>query len=241
MKNTELDSRLMACADFVRRGSVAADIGSDHAYLPIYLVKNGICPKAIASDVNKGPINRAKINIAEAGLEDKICTLLADGLDKASVLCPDDIIIAGMGGELIRDILNASEYVKNKDVRLILQPMTMSDVLREYLYVSGYDILDEKVCVAAGKCYQIICAHFDGVSKQVDTTELTLGLPTIAKIKSGNGGETEKYYIEHTKRGAQIRLHGMENSKEPDTALIDKEKKLILLCDELLKHFKEDK
>ena len=241
MKNTGLDERLMACADFVRPGSVAADIGSDHAYLPIYLVKNGICPKAIASDINEGPINRAKINIAEAGLENKICTLLADGLDKAAGLSPDDVIIAGMGGELIRDIIDVSVYVKNNDIRLILQPMTMSDVLREYLYAGGYDILDEKVCVAAGKCYQIICAHFDGISKEFDETELTIGIPTIKKIKNGNGGETEKYYIEHTKRGAQIRLRGMESSKEPDGALIEKEKKLIILCDELMKCFKEDK
>lgn len=236
----ELDSRLKACADFVRKGSVAADIGSDHAYLPIYLVKNGICPSAVASDINKGPVERARINIMVAGLSAKITTLLADGLDKACALSPDDIIIAGMGGELIRDIIDASDYVKNEKLRLILQPMTMPEVVRSYLCEKGFNIIGEKVCVAAGKCYQIICAEYDGVCRTMSESELIIGRATIQKIERGEGTSVEKLYIEHLQNGAKIRINGMSRSKSPDHTLIAREKVLADKCTELLKYFKEN-
>lgn len=240
MKNIqELDARLSACASFVRQGSVAADIGTDHAYLPIYLVGCGICPRAVASDINEGPIERAKLNIRVSGLADKIDAVCADGLDRAIKYSPNDIIIAGMGGELIVHIISASEYVKNENIRLILQPMTMPEVVSAYLCENGFNIIDEKVCTATGKCYRIICAEYDGVKRRVNETELIIGSPTAVKIMRGLAGNDEKLYIEHIKRGAQVRLFGMKRSNAPDSAAITREERLVEYCSELLKYFPE--
>ena len=229
----DLDKRLLCCADFVRHGSVAADIGSDHAYLPIYLVKEGICPSAIASDINEGPVNRAKINIAVSGLSKKITVLKSDGLDEAISLSPDDIIIAGMGGELIRDIINASEYVKNSDIRLILQPMTMPEVLREYLAKSGFNIIEETVCIAADKCYQIICAHFDGIKRKFDSITLLLGEKNIERMQvSPTDDDIEM--LKRTTAAVMRRIDGRKMSQTPDICAITKDEELVAFCNKLL-------
>ena len=238
--NNELDSRLLACAAFVRRGSVAADIGSDHAYLPIYLVKHGICPRAIASDINEGPVNRAKINIGISGLSKKIDVLLADGLDEAAAFEPDDIIIAGMGGELIRDIINASEYVKSPRVRLILQPMTMPEVLRAYLAENGYNVIDETVCTAAGKYYQIICAQYDGKLRSFSDFELLLGHINLERIKVGKATKDDIQMLRRTELAATRRIDGMKCASLPDNEAIDSEKNLLDFCRILLEKYKED-
>jgi tRNA (adenine22-N1)-methyltransferase len=239
MNNTELDNRLLACASLVRQGSVAADIGSDHAYLPIYLVRHGICPRAIASDINEGPVNRAKINVRLSGLSDKIDVLLADGLDKAAAYKPDDIIIAGMGGELIRDILSASEYVKNPGVRLILQPMTMPHILREYLASAGFNITDEKICAAQDKYYQIICAEYDGIERSFTEHELLLGKLNIERIKNGLADGESIELIKRTASGAEYRLSGISRAAIPDENAIKKERELIAFCNDLLNNIKE--
>ncbi len=229
----DLDKRLLCCAGFVRGGSVAADIGSDHAYLPIYLVKQGICPCAIASDINEGPVNRAKLNVAVSGLSKKITVLMADGLDEAAALSPNDIIIAGMGGELIRDIINASEYVKNPDVRLILQPMTMPEVLREYLAANGFNIVEESVCVAADKCYQVICAHYDGVKREFDSVTLLLGEKNIKRMQvSPTDDDIEM--LKRTVTAVMRRIDGRKMSQTPDVCAIKKDEEFVAFCNNLL-------
>ena len=124
MRDIILSKRLSTAASFVRSGAVCADIGTDHSYVPIHLVLSGIVNKAIASDVNEGPTLIAKENVKKYGLDDKIIVRTANGLDGIEEYKPTDILICGMGGELISEILNRSEYVKNNEVRLILQPMT---------------------------------------------------------------------------------------------------------------------
>ncbi|MBQ4136775.1 MAG: SAM-dependent methyltransferase [Clostridia bacterium] len=237
MNNTELDNRLLACASLVRQGSVAADIGSDHAYLPIYLVRHGICPRAIASDINEGPVNRAKINVRLSGLSDKIDILLADGLDKAASYKPDDIIIAGMGGELIRDIIGASEYAKTKGVRLILQPMTMPHILREYLAGAGFNIIDEMICSAQDKYYQIICAEYDGTARSFTEHELLLGKINIERLKTGLADAESIELIRRTAKGAEYRLAGISRAAVPDETAIKKERGLIAFCESLLEKY----
>lgn len=226
MAAQELDSRLLACVGFVRHGKVCADIGSDHAYLPIYLVKNGICPHAIASDINEGPVKRSEMNVRLSNLSDKITVMLADGLDKASTRLPDDIVIAGMGGELIRDIIDASEYVKNPDIRLILQPMTMPEVLREYLVSHGFDIVDECVCKASGKLYQIICAHFCGKIKRLNDFELLLGEKNISRMEK-SPTDTDIEYLNSLINAASTRIDGRSKAKSPDTAAIERDMAII--------------
>lgn len=178
-----LDSRLAAAASFVRQGASAADIGTDHAYLPIYLIQSGIAKSAVAADINRGPLERAKADAARYSMGNQLSFCLSDGLRGIDLegLGITDIIICGMGGELIARIVGESEYTKNPAVRLILQPMTAADDLRAFLDNAGYNIIDEKISSAAGKTYCCICAEYDGVKRTSTPAELLLGKKNIEK------------------------------------------------------------
>ena len=157
-----LDSRLSLCASFVRQDSKLADIGTDHAYLPVWLCQNGVCKSAVAADINPEPLSRGQLTIAQAGLEDKVKTRLSDGLKSISADEADDIVIAGMGGELIAKIILECEYSRDKDKRFILQPMTKSELLIERLCQNGFEILSQDCCVASNKCYTVLLVQYSG-------------------------------------------------------------------------------
>ena len=120
----KLDSRLMAIADLVRKDKVFADIGTDHAYLPVYLVENRIINCAIAADLRVGPLENAKETVVSHNLSDKIELRLSDGLDNFSENEVQEIAVAGMGGLLISSFIERTDWLKNSNVHLILQPMT---------------------------------------------------------------------------------------------------------------------
>lgn len=237
---TELDHRLLACASFVRHGSVVADIGSDHAYLPIYLVSEGICPRAIASDINQGPVDRARTNIALSALSDKIDVLLADGLDKAASFSPNDIVIAGMGGELIRDIIAASDYARRDGVRLILQPMTMPDALRAYLAAVGFKIVGETVCTAANKYYQVICSEYDGKPYTLERAQLLFGPLNLARMTDSKATVEDLELLERARLSSERCMCGMKRAEHPNTDAIAIENEIYDLCCELIKKNKGD-
>ncbi len=178
MSNIKLSKRLSTAASYVRSGAFVADIGTDHAYLPIYLVSSGIARGALASDVNEGPILKAKENIAKYGQEKKVFTQIANGLDGVEAYSPTDILICGMGGELIAKIIEASSYVKNPGIRLILQPMTSVFELREYLSQGFFTVAENIIC-EDGKIYQIICVEYDGQPHNYTKIELELGKKNI--------------------------------------------------------------
>ncbi len=157
-----LDSRLSLCASFVRQDSKLADIGTDHAYLPVWLCQNGVCKSAVAADINPEPLSRGQLTIAQAELEDKVKTRLSDGLKSISADEADDIVIAGMGGELIAKIILDCEYSRDKDKRFILQPMTKSELLIERLCQNGFEILSQDCCVASNKCYTVLLVQYSG-------------------------------------------------------------------------------
>lgn len=116
---SHLDNRLRLCAEFVRNGAKLADIGSDHAYLPVWLCQNGKCPSAIAADINPEPLKRGHDTVVEANLTDKIETRLSDGLKSINSGEADDIVIAGMGGELIARIIGDCGFSKDKSKQFI--------------------------------------------------------------------------------------------------------------------------
>ena len=149
----ELSIRLKAVADLVTPGLRLADIGTDHAYIPIYLVEQQIIPSAIAMDINKGPLGRAETNIKEHGLDQKIQTRLSDGLERLDLNEADTMIAAGMGGALVIKILSAKEEVTENLKELILQPQSEIWKVREYLCTKGYRIIDEKMVIDDGKYY----------------------------------------------------------------------------------------
>jgi tRNA (adenine22-N1)-methyltransferase len=158
----ELSIRLQAVADLVSEGMVVADIGTDHGYIPIYLVENGKSPKAFAMDVNKGPLLRARDHIQEHGLLDKIETRQSDGAKNLTCGECDAIVIAGMGGILISEILDKAKWVFDNRINIVAQPMTHADVLRKYLVENGFSIIKEKTAADSKHCYCAISAVFTG-------------------------------------------------------------------------------
>jgi len=164
-----LDARLSAAASFVRHGDSVVDVGTDHAYLPIWLCQNNLVSRALATDVREGPIQAAQRNIHAAGLSGIIETRLCDGLDGSEPFHPDTILICGMGGDLIAAILSAAPWLTTYPVRLVLQPMTHAETVRAWLAQNGFAITDETLA-QADKIYQIICADYVG-------TPYTLGIP----------------------------------------------------------------
>ena len=165
MQNIKLDCRLSAVASLVRRNSRVADIGTDHAFIPVYLVNEGIISEAVASDINEGPLKNAEKNILSNGLSGKIKTVLSNGLENLHENCADDIIIAGMGGILIGEILSACHWVKNENIKIIVQPMTRPENTREFFIKNSFEICEE-LAVSDGKhCYCVISARFTGKEK----------------------------------------------------------------------------
>ena len=165
-----LDNRLALCADFVRHGARLADIGTDHAYLPVYLCKKGVCPHAIAADINAEPLKSGEQTVCEAGLKNVIETRLSNGLEKIREDEVDDIVIAGMGGELIAAILENCSFAQNPEKHFILQPMTKSEELVKYLCKNGFEIIKRDCCIAHKKCYTVLLVRFNGENPEVDET-----------------------------------------------------------------------
>lgn len=155
-----LSNRLKAVADMVRQGSAVADIGTDHGYIPVYLYKAGIITGAVAADINEGPLNSCRELVEQQGLSDVISVRLSDGLD---CLRPDEydtIIIAGMGGELIADILSRDDCIIDKHV--ILNPMTHPEIARKFLFDNGFEI-DRDIIIPDGRHhYSVFDAHYSG-------------------------------------------------------------------------------
>ncbi|MBO5716243.1 MAG: SAM-dependent methyltransferase [Clostridia bacterium] len=166
MEQIRLNDRLLTAMPFVRKGKRFADIGTDHAYLPIYLITEGIISNAIAADINKGPLDKADENITKYGLNTQISTVLCDGLAKITPDEVDDVAIFGMGGELIIKIIDEASWLKDADKRLILQPMTHPEKLRKYLAQNGYKILGETLSLDRGKIYQTISVEYDGFARE---------------------------------------------------------------------------
>ena len=160
-----MNSRLYAIASLVRDGSVVADIGTDHGYLISYLVGTGRCPSGYACDLNEKPLARARQTLAGHGLSESVKTFCTDGLqgfsaqDAAKV---QDIVIAGMGGDLIAAILTAVPWTQNPNLNFVLQPMTKPEHLRRALYHGGFAIRHEKAVESAGFVYTVLSVHYTG-------------------------------------------------------------------------------
>ena len=205
-----LDDRLLSAGGFVRKKSRAADIGCDHAFLSIWLVKNGICTKVIASDLREGPLSSARQNVAEADLSDIVDLRLGAGLDKISGDEVDDIIICGMGGITIADIIEAAPWVKDGSKHLVLQPMTHADVLREYLCKNGFEITAERAVVAAKKVYAVISAVYTG--KITNPGELFYKIGKIAPQEDG----ADILYIKKELHKLKKKTQGIARSQHPE-------------------------
>lgn len=177
----DISIRLKTIASMVDKCEVLVDVGTDHAYIPIYLVKKQICDKAIASDINKGPVEKARLNVAMEGLKEKIQCRLGGGFSTVRTSEVDVAVIAGMGGNLIRDIILEHENVFKNLQYAVLQPVQNPEVLREFIYKKGYEILDEELCFEDEKYYQIIKVKFNNKPVNIKEIYYEVGQKLIEK------------------------------------------------------------
>lgn len=187
----DLNNRLLSIANMIPRGHVVADIGTDHAYLPIYLIQESISPRVIATEIRQGPYKRALINVRKAGLQDFIEVRCGPGL---KVLYPGEAgtaVIAGMGGETIAGIIRESRPVADSLNLMVLQPMRNLANLRKNLFAMGFKIIDEDVAIEDSRYYVImaVCRQPPGPFDDVD-----IAVGPVIRQKKTSGALA---YVEH--------------------------------------------
>ena len=203
-----LDNRLALCASFVREGTRLVDVGTDHAYLPVWLALNGKIESAVACDVRVGPLENAKNNIQQYHTETIVSAVLSDGLDKIDPENALDIVMAGMGGELIAKIIKKQQWLCDNRRRLILQPMTRAESLRLFLCENGFRIVNEKACVSGKKAYSVMVCEYDGIKREPDEEFQYIGL------LAGNSSYEAKRYIHTVNEKLKKKLRAYDENSE---------------------------
>lgn len=153
-----LSNRLLEIVNFVPKNSIVADVGTDHGYIPIHLIESGISKKVIATDISKNSLDKTIAYVEELDLVNYIETRLGDGLRPIGLNEVDTVIMAGMGGILIRDILEKDKDIRDSIAHFIFQPMVASSELRRYLVENDFQIIDEGLAREDDKFYEIIYA-----------------------------------------------------------------------------------
>ena len=205
----KLDNRLMAIANLVRKDKVFADIGTDHAYLPVYLVEKDIIKKGIAADLRIGPLENARDAVVSYGYSEQIELRLSDGLDNFKENEAQEIAVAGMGGLLISEFINRTIWLKNENIHLILQPMTHVEELRKTLFDNGFIIDNEVVAKDGDKLYIILSVYY--YEGQTAYTDLDL---IVGKLPYNND-ELSKEFL--------LKLYNKYNKKLDALKKADKE------------------
>lgn len=212
-KAAEPGPRLLLAAGLVRCGQTVADIGTDHAALAVYLVRAGISPRVIATDNKKGPLANAAKNVALSGLGAQIELRLADGLTGIADGECGDIVIAGMGGVLITQILSRAGWLRGAQVHLVLQPMSHAEVLRRWLIENGFSILSENACFDGGRAYVCMQAVFTGVP-------VRFAVPEYSYSYIGELGRcaapAAAFYLNRQAAHLKKRLAGLERTSAGD-------------------------
>lgn len=219
-----LTKRLKLIYDILPKCNTLADIGTDHGYIPISAVLGEICKKALAMDVNSGPLDAAQKNIQKYGVSDKIETRLSNGLENLQKGEADVIVIAGMGGPLICEIIDKGMHAITEDTALILQPMIAQKELREYLYQNGFNIADEYVCREENKFYNIFKVKKGNTSPSAEDI-------FIGKNLKINSPDSFADYINYKIRVAKKILAGLKKStenKQQEICCVENELKIYM-------------
>lgn len=218
-----LSERMLMAARMVRHGNAVADIGTDHAYLPAYLILNGIAPKALACDVRKGPLENAKKTVEHYNIEEKITLRLSDGFDEIEPFEAQDFIMCGMGGTLMEELVSRAYWLKDSAKRIIVQPQSHAEDIRRFFIENGFEILFEDACIDGGKLYCAMAAEYSGnICKKPLSYIYTGELPKCRKPEA-------KKYLENirsrlcTKLEAE-KLHGSaENAARLEKVTLEME------------------
>lgn len=195
-----LSERMLMAAKMVRKGNTVADIGTDHAYLPAWLVLNGISPSALACDVRKGPLENAKKTVEQYGIEEKITLRLSDGFDEIEPFEAQDFIMCGMGGTLMEELVSRTYWLKDKTKRIIVQPQSHAEDIRRFFVENGFEILFEDACIDGGKLYCAMAAEYTGIITEKPISYIYTGeLPKCRKPEA-------KTYLNNIRSRLQTKL-----------------------------------
>lgn len=180
----KLTPRLSAAASLVKGGGIVADIGTDHAYLPVYLIQQNKISGAIGADIKKGPLENAAKTVGRYGLSDKISLRLSDGLKGFKEDEADEIVFAGMGGTLIAEKLKETPWIKNPKIHFVFQPQSRAEDLREFLYSNGFVIGEETAVQEDERYYIAFDAVYTGEIREFTSADCFLGkLPKTQEAK----------------------------------------------------------
>lgn len=245
MKTMELSKRMQAVADMVLPGEVVADIGCDHAFVSIYLVENQIADRVIASDVRKGPVEIAKRNVAGRNLQDRIDIRMGDGLSTLFVGEADTIILAGMGGLLMLDILKRQEAVVCGCRQMVLQPQSDVEKVRAYVDEKHYYLASEKMLVDAGKYYNILDVRIKNDAEIGQTTEFPFEASDRQRLFQKFGGrllmERDAVLFDYIKKQVAVNKKLLDELKDKKTGHADMRRqdieKELADMDDVLKYF----
>ena len=170
-----LSERLLAAASLVKGGGILADIGTDHGYLPIYLIQSGKIEKAIAADIGKMPLENARKSVVQYELADKIELRLSDGLNSFRENEVDEIVFAGMGGTLIAEKLKETPWIKNKKLHFVFQPQSRAEDIRQFLFENGFQIEKEIATHEGNRMYIAFSAFYNGEKTEYTYADCFLG------------------------------------------------------------------
>ena len=207
----QLGPRLALCAALVPRGAALCDVGTDHAYLPIWLLKAGQVPRALACDVNPGPLEAARRDGARYGLGEELSFRLSDGLRAVSPQEADCVVAAGMGGELILRIVGETPWPRDPSKALVLQPMSSAPELRVGLAGLGFSIVEERAVVDGGKVYSAFSAAYRGAP--VEEGPL---YPIMGRLRPG--APFVKEYAQKALRSLRARRQGALHTGDGEAA-----------------------
>ncbi|MGL5648013.1 MAG: tRNA (adenine(22)-N(1))-methyltransferase [Clostridium sp.] len=205
----ELSKRLEKILENVDETECLLDVGTDHGYIPIEAIKRGLAKKAIAADINKDPLDKAKLNAIFEGVDESIEVRLGNGLDVIDSNEVSTVVIAGMGGNLIRDILEKGKD-KIKNTEIILLPAQNPEVLRKYLYTNGYEILKEDLCLDEEIFYEIFKVKVSSEEK----TELEEIYYEISPILIRDKNSLMKEFLEAKKEKTNRILNNIVDESE---------------------------
>lgn len=199
-------------ARLVKGGGVLADVGTDHAYLPVWLIQNGIIDRAIACDIREMPLKNAYETVKKYKLEDRISLRLSDGLDALMPDEADEFVFAGMGGTLISNMMARAPWLKNKDKHIILQPQTKAWELRSFLCAEGYEILGERAVFEGRRVYIAMHAVYSGVK-----TERESGYMYIGELRNSPNGAA-KEHLRRQAKSVSLKIGGCRISGDAEKA-----------------------
>lgn len=230
----KITKRLERVASHINKGSIVLDIGTDHGYIPVFLVEKGLSPFAIAADVNKKPLDKAKELIAENKMNDKVETRLGSGFEIIKDGEVDEVIIAGMGGVLISDLITAAGEIPKKLKKLVLQPMQAQKELRKYLLKNGYEIIEEELVKEDGRIFEIIVVEYKGQDFSDGMEEIDF------EISKKHRNQNNPLFIEFLERKIHEEESILEKIKGKETKEVNEKREICKKRLEVLRGILED-